>query len=237
MMNEEAATAVAEGKGSESSSKKIDCSPDIFARIVLFMVRWRSQVPGWRVETMGRLVTSELEGIKLIEGAIPRVSDVRMRKILAKHLEDERRHHRVFNERYEALQLEAGAEVQPPAPALGQKKRFNILELVAYLETQETRAIALLETYADLFEGDEESVHWIRRNIKDELFHATWTHMQLERWIKDGLVEEVRQARVEANLVDRRAFWIQFFSFLRVMPSLIARGYWPQIFTKSPSPL
>jgi rubrerythrin len=221
----------------KSNSKKIDVGPDIFAKIVLFMVRWRSQVPGWRIETMGRLTTSEIEGIKLIEGAIPRVSDGRMRKILAKHLDDERRHARVFGERYEALQREAGLEVQPPPRVTPQTKRFNILELVAYLETQESRAIALLETYVELFEGDDASVGWLRKNIKDELFHATWTHMQLERWIKDGLGEEVRKARVEANLVDRRAFWLQFFSFLRVMPSLIMRGYMPQIFKKSPSPL
>ena len=108
---------------------------------------------------------------------------------------------------------------------------------MAYLETQESRAIALLETYADLYEGDDDSVGWIRKNIKDEIFHATWTHLQLEHWVKDGLNEEVRQARVEANLVDRRAFWIQFCSFLRVMPALVLKGYLPPIFNKSPSPL
>ena len=223
--------------GSKSNSKKIDFSPDIYAKIVLFMVRWRSQVPGWRIETMGRLATSEIEGIKLIESAIPRVADVSMRKILAKHLEDERRHAKVFSERYKALQIEAGLDVQPPPAVTPQTKRFNILELVAYLETQESRAIPLLETYADLYEGDDESVGWIRKNIKDEIFHATWTHMQLERWVKDGLTEEVRQVRVEAKLVDRRAFWIQFFSFLRVMPALVLKGYIPPIFNKSPSPL
>ena len=89
--------------GSKSNSKKIDFSPDIFARIVLFMVRWRSQMPGWRIETMGRLAASEIEGIQLIEGVMSRVTDARMRKILEKHLEDERRHARVFSERYEAL--------------------------------------------------------------------------------------------------------------------------------------
>ena len=201
------------------------------------MVRWRSQMPGWRIETMGRLATSEIEGINLIEAAIPRVTDVRMRKILSKHLDDERRHAKVFSERYETLQIEAGLNLKPLPAVTPQTKRFTILELVAYLETQESRAIALLETYADLYKGDEDSVGWIRKNIKDEIFHATWTHMQLERWVKDGLTKEVRQARIDANLVDRRAFWIQFFSFLKIMPSLVLKGYMPPIFSKNPSPL
>jgi rubrerythrin len=220
-----------------SNKNKIDFSPDMFSKVVLFMVRWRSQMPGWRIETMGRLATSEIEGINLIEAAIPRVTDVRMRKILSKHLDDERRHAKVFSERYETLQIEAGLNLKPLPAVTPQTKRFTILELVAYLETQESRAIALLETYADLYEGDEDSVGWIRKNIKDEIFHATWTHMQLERWVKDGLTKEVRQARTDANLVDRRAFWIQFFSFLKIMPSLVLKGYMPPIFSKNPSPL
>ena len=237
-MSETSGNAVVENTRPESySKKKLDFSPDIFARCVLFMVRWRSRVPGWRIQTMGRLTTSEIEGIRLIEGALPKVSDLRMRKILEKHLEDERRHASVFGERYKCLQEEAGLEVQTPPPAISQTKRFTILELVAYLEVQESRAIALLETYAELFEGDDKTVAHITRNIKDEKFHATWTHLQLERWIKEGLEREVKAARAEANRTDRRAFWMQFFSFIRVMPSLIVKGYMPQLFRKTPAPM
>lgn len=216
---------------------KLDFRPDFRARCVLFMVRWRSRVPGWRIQTMGRLTTSELEGILLIEGAIPKVSDQRMRKILERHLEDERRHAAVFGDRYEQLQRDAGRKIEPPPRPIPQSKKMTILELVAYLEIQEGRAIALLETYADLFEGDEASVTHIRRNIKDEKFHATWTHLQLERWIKDGLEKEVRMAREEARLTDRRAFWLQFFAFLRVLPSLLVRGYMPPVMTRQPAPM
>lgn len=223
--------------GSVKAKKAIDFGPDIYAKIVLFLVRWRAQVPGWRIETMGRLTTSEIEGIRLIEAAIPRVSDLRMRKILDKHLDDERRHAKVFGERYEALQREAGMVIQPPPAVTPQKKRFTILELVAYLETQETRAIALLKTYAELYAGDDETVYWIEKNIKDEKFHATWTHHQLERWMKDDLREEVRIARAEAVRTDRRAFWMQLFAFLRVAPSLIVRGYLPPVFKRRPAPM
>ncbi len=218
-------------------TKALDFSPDIFARIIIFLVRWRSQVPGWRIETMCRLTTSEIEGIRLIEGAIPKVSDVRMRKILHKHLEDERRHARVFGERFEALQKQAGLPVQPPPGVTPQPVQFTILNLVAYLETQESRAIALLEAYQELYEGDDESVYWLKKNIKDERFHATWTHMQLERWIKEGHGEEVKRARAEANRVDRKAFWLQLFAFLKILPMLLLRGYLPPILKRVPAPL
>jgi len=216
---------------------KLDFRPDFCARCVLFMVRWRSRVPGWRIQTMGRLTTSELEGIMLIESAIPKVSDERMRKILERHLEDERRHAAVFGDRYEQLQRDAGVKVEPPPRPVPQSRKLTILELVAYLEVQEGRAIALLESYADLYEGDDATVTHIRRNIKDEKFHATWTHLQLERWIKEGLDEEVRLARAEARLTDRRAFWLQLFAFMRVLPSLLVRGYMPPLLTRQPSPM
>ncbi len=186
---------------------------------------------------MGRLTTSEIEGIHVIEDVIHQVSDRRIRKMLDKHLDDEKRHARVFGERYKAMQKEAGIDIQPPPSPAPREQRFNLLTLVAYLETQEARAIALLEAYKELFAGDEESVKWLERNIKDEKFHATWTHMQLERWIKEGMAEEVRQARVQAQQTDRRAFWIQVFSFLRVMPRLIIRGHLPPLFSKQPAPM
>lgn len=218
-----------------AKNKRLDFSPNLASRLILFLVRWRAQVPGWRIQTMAQLARSELDGIQVIESVVHEVSDRRIRLTLEKHLEDERRHAKVFSERLGALQRDAGMQVAPPPPGKHDTQEFSLLTLVAYLETQEARAIPLLETYAELYAGDEESVYWIEKNIADEVFHATWTHRQLERWIEEGRGPEVSKARAMARQLDRRAFWLQLFAFLKVAPRLIANGYLPVLRRKPAS--
>jgi len=212
-------------------------SPDWTERVVLYLVRWRAQMPGWRLETMARLVTSEVEGIKIIEQVLAQVVDPDIRRLLQKHLEDEYRHAQVFSQRYHQLLKEAGQPlVDPPSP-VENLQPFSLLSLIAYLETQEARAIPLLLLYARLYEGDQETVDTILRNIRDEKFHAAWTHHQLELWIKEGRGEDVKRARQQAKNIDRQAFWMQCGGFLRTLPRLLARGVLPPISGFNPAPL
>jgi len=220
----------------ERENKSLDFSPNIPSRIILFLVRWRAQVPGWRIQTMAQLARSELDGIDVIESVVHEVSNRRIRLTLEKHLEDERRHAQVFTARLHALQREAGLEESPPPPTVHGVHSFSLMTLVAYLETQEKRAIPLLQTYAELYAGDEQTVGWIEKNIGDEVFHATWTHRQLERWIDEGMAAQVKKAREEARALDRRAFWMQLFSFLKVAPWLLMNGYFPAL-RRRPAPM
>lgn len=212
-------------------------SPDFPAKIILYLVRWRSNLPGWRLETMARLVSSEVEGIRIIEQVLPGVSDPGIRKILEKHLDDERRHANVFFERYSALlAVSQFKQVKPPPPQT-LSTHMNLLTLVAYLETQEARAVPLLELYTRLYAGDSETIEVLKRNIRDEKFHATWTHRQLEQWIGEGKEREVYRARQMAKAIDRRAFWMQLAAFSRALPRLLINGKWPPFFSTKPAPL
>lgn len=218
------------------TARSLDFSPDLRARIIIYCVAWRSRVPGWRLSTMGRLVTSEQEGVLLIEGALGGLADDRLRKIFDRHLSDERRHESLFLARLVTMQEEANVEPAPPPTPVPQKKRPSLLEAVAYLEIQEARAVALLAAYSDLFAGDDESVRALESASNDERYHAAWTHLQLERWAKEGMADEVESARANARKVDQRAFWAQLFGFLRVVPSLLFKGYLPPI-RRTPSPM
>lgn len=201
----------------------------------MFLVRWRSQLPGWRLATMARLVTAEVEGIRIIEQVLPQVTDAQIRKLLEKHLQDEYRHAKVFSDRYAAMLTESGRPWQSPPEPLPTLQAFNLLSLVAYLETQEARAITLLELYIELYAGDDETVEIIRRNTRDEKFHAAWTRLQLEKWIQEGKTQEVRHARRQALLIDRRGFWMQLLAFAKALPRILSHGAMPPLFRKKPA--
>lgn len=212
-------------------------APDFSAKIILFFVRWRSSLPGWRLETMARLVTSEVEGIRIIEQVLPTVQNPGIRKILVKHLDDERRHATVFSERYKVLLAASESNhVKPPPPEFF-AQNMTLLSLVAYLEVQEARAIPLLELYTRLYAGDSDTVDVLNRNIRDEKFHATWTYRQLEQWIEEGKRSEVHAARKKAKVIDRRAFWTQAWAFSRALPRLLAAGKLPPVFSTTAAPL
>lgn len=210
--------------------------PDMYARIIAYLVRWRSQLPGWRTDTMGVLTTSEREGVVLLESALAGITDPRLRKLFNKHLVDERRHTAGFHALYDKHQVREGRTPQSPPRARPMAKKMSVVELLAYLEIQELRGEQLMRIYRRLFEGDEEATEFIDSVLRDEKFHATYTHLQLERWIEEGLGDHVRRARAEARSVDRRAFWAQVFRFLRVAPRLLAAGHPPPLRIK-PAPM
>lgn len=62
--------ALAGPMSADPASTTLYVGPDIYARIIGFLVRWRSRLPGWRVATMGVLTTSEREGVILLEAAV-----------------------------------------------------------------------------------------------------------------------------------------------------------------------
>jgi hypothetical protein len=226
------------GKPSRSlEATTLYVGPDKYAKLIGFLVRWRSRLPGWRVATMGVLTTSEREGVILLEAAVAGITDRRLRKLFSKHLVDERRHTAGFHALFDKLQIEAGNEPGPPPPARPMSEKFSVIGLMAYLEVQELRGEQMMRVYRGLFEGDEESVAFIDSVLSDEHFHATYTHLQLERWVKEGLGNEVRAARAEARAVDRKAFGIQVARFLRVMPRLLLAGHLPPLFRSKPAPL
>ena len=211
--------------------------PDTYAKIIAFFVNWRSRLPGWRTDTMGVLTTSEREGVILLEAALAGIGDRRLRKLFNKHLVDERRHTAGFHALFDKLQIRDGKTPQAPPTARPMAKKMSLIELIAYLEVQELRGEQLMRVYRTLFAGDEEATGFIDSVLRDEKFHATYTHLQLERWIEEGLGDEVRRARSEARAVDRQAFWAQVFRFLRVMPRLIRAGHPPPLFRRTPAPM
>lgn len=213
---------------------RFEAGRDFQSRAVEFMVRWASKQKTWRLQTMEVLVQSETEGIRLLEAALPAIGDDRLRKLVEQHLIDERRHAMGFAARFESLQKHAG--IDPPRPVMSpgtQRMTLTLMELFAYLEVQELRGGQVLGVYRDLFVGDEESIAFIDSVVTDEKFHATYTHLQLERWVEEGLVEEVKSAREVARRIDRSAFRSQLASFARALPRLLSQGALPPIFSMS----
>ena len=226
----EAARDRSRGAGATRADRKqsrFAAGRDLQSRVVAFMIRRASRLPDWRLQTMEVLVQSETEGIRMLEAARPAISDPRLRRQLDQHLIDERRHASGFAERFESLQKEAGLDPRPAAAPRAQQMQFNVMEMIAYLEIQELRGGQVLEVYRDLFDGDEVSIAFIESVVTDEKFHASYTHRQLERWIDEGLANEVAAARRLAKKIDRGAFWAQARGFIALCPRLLLRSILP----------
>ena len=152
---------------------------DLFSRLLVVFVRWSSQLPGWRIGTMRKLALSEQDGVALIEASMSTIQDQQVLTKLSRHLSDEKRHATSFSARFQELSVRSqGAQVAFASEALPAKP-CNMFELLAYLELQEARAISVLKSYARLYAGDQETVDLINTNLKDEYFHAQWTHCLL----------------------------------------------------------
>jgi hypothetical protein len=205
--------------------------------VLVFLVSWRSQLAGWRTETLQQLVQAETEGAEMIARALPRVSSSGLQHLLAKQLRDEQSHAAMFAGRWRALASHeaaiAGNALAENAVASGP---LDEITLVAYLEVQERRALDILHTYVTLFDGDAETIEALQCSLRDEHYHAAWTHRQLERWSEAGKRAEVQAARQEAARVDRRAFRLQLVQFLRVLPRLLRAGIAPPFGGLKPAP-
>lgn len=195
-------------------------APDPRARVLARLIRWRSRLPGWRLETLGVLAATEADGVAMLDAAIPHVDDPELRELLSQHVHDESRHARAFAERLAELEAETGVRRRalPPAHSAGE---LSTMEFLAYLEINEARAAQVLDVYRELFAGDPSTLRILDGVVEDERFHQAYTCEQLERWSREGLADEVARARRWARRVDRQAFRSQLLAFLGVAPRLL----------------
>jgi len=224
-MDESAATpgggaAAAEQAPADSSSKPRRGDAwkrrDVKARLLEHMVRLRSGLPGWHVAALGNLAKSEAEGVRVLERALPAIRSEKLRTIFQKHIKDEHRHTAGFTDLYEKLsgkKLErSGAE-----PAL----KMHVVGLFAYLEITELRGEEMIGNYYRLYQDYPEVQAFMQTVLRDERYHASYLHAQLEEWIRDGIGKEVARARRAAARIDTRGFLTQLAAFLGVLPRIV----------------
>jgi rubrerythrin len=205
-----------------STSKRARLTRDSRARVIAQLMRWRARIPGWDVDALRTLTSTEADGVAMVSAVLPAIGDERLRKLVQQHLADEQRHVDAFGERLANVESERGIDpvAVHPAETIGS---LNVIEFMAYLELGELRAYQCLENYRDLFEGDVKTCEVIDSVMRDEQFHCAYSHDQLERWATEGFEDEIEAARKWADDIDTSAFRNQCLSFVSMLPRIIFR--------------
>ncbi len=206
-------------RGSGQGVRKADAwkTRDLRARALRFMVRWRSRIPGWHEEAMGVLAAAEAGGVRVLEAAVPSIGDPKLRRIMLKHIEDEKRHTQGFTDF--AHRMTPGKQI-PVYEA--QPSQTNVLDFFAFLEITELRGEQMIGNYRELYEGYPDVQAFMDTVMHDEKYHANYLHAQLETWAGEGLEKEVAQARKKARAIDGRGFRAQVGAFTRALPRIVA---------------
>ena len=98
---------------------------------------------------------------------------------------------------------------------------MNLMQLMALFEIGEMRGFQGISVYRKAFADDPETVAVMDSVVRDEHFHCTYVHLQMERWKKQGFAKEVAAARKHAMQQDRQAFYSQIKSFIMMLPNLL----------------
>ncbi len=210
------AEAAAPESAHQSRAQDAWKSRDRKARMLAFMVRCRSRLPGWHEGALGVLASAEADGVRVLEAALPAISEVKLRRVYLKHIEDERRHTRGFTDLYHGYfpLREIPERVRAPA-------RFNIVDFFAFLEITEVRGEQMIQNYHGLYASYPKVQAFMSTVLRDERYHANYLHAQLESWVEQGLAKEVAAARRAAALIDARGFRTQLLQFALGVPRLL----------------
>ena len=186
------------------------------ARMLAVMVRWRSRLPGWHEDALGVLASAEADGVRVLEAALPAISEAKLRRVYLKHIEDERRHTRGFTDLYHEYFPLREIPARARAPV-----RFNIVKFFAFLEITEMRGEQMIQNYHDLYAAYPNVQAFMSSVLRDERYHANYLHAQLQSWVEQGLANEVAAARRAAAQIDARGFRIQLLQFALGVPRLL----------------
>jgi rubrerythrin len=189
--------------------------PDLKARILRRIVRRRARLPGWHEQALGVLAAAEADGVRVLEAALPAIGDAKLRRIFLKHIEDEKRHTAGFT----AL----AQQYRAPIPNhVSQPTSTNVLEFFAFLEITELRGEQMIKNYRGLYRKYPEVQAFMDTVIRDERYHASYLHNQLETWASQGLAKQVSAARRAADRIDSHGFRTQLLAFLLGLPRILA---------------
>jgi rubrerythrin len=186
------------------------------ARMLAFMVRCRSRLPGWHEEALGVLAAAEADGVRVLEAALPAIIDPKLRRVYLKHIEDERRHTRGFADLYHEHFPQRGIAARPRAAS-----RFKLVDFFAFLEITEVRGEQMIQNYHGLYARYPKAQAFMATVLRDERYHANYLHAQLQSWAEQGMAQEVAAARRAAARVDARGFRIQLLQFALSVPRLL----------------
>ena len=74
-----------------STSKRARLTRDSRARVIAQLMRWRARIPGWDVDALRTLTSTEADGVAMVSAVLPAIGDERLRKLVQQHLADEQR--------------------------------------------------------------------------------------------------------------------------------------------------
>jgi hypothetical protein len=196
---------------------------DFSSYVTAWMVRCRNRLPGWEIPALTHLSKTESASVALLKPALTNVTDPQLRKLMTKHIQDEERHAHVFEELLGIWEKKQGGRPQTPLPPpAGGAGRMNLMELIALFEIGELRGFQGVTVYLEAFGDDPVAAPMIRSVVRDERFHCHYTHHQMEKWKREGHAKAVEAARSHARKQDRDAFRRQVWSFLKLVPRILA---------------
>jgi rubrerythrin len=203
---------------------------------------WVWRCPRRRGRKLLTFARTEADGSRHLARAAERTRDGRLRTLFLRHAADERRHADTFTRRGRALLAnEAGSAIEANWLAPGERgldelrlEDHSDASLLAFLHLSERAAAQRFAVYRDVLACDPETREVFGAILRDEVFHMSYTKVQLERvsplhrrqllWARAGRLWKayLRLATAIAALLGTVMLLAQYFILLPIF-ALVAK--------------
>lgn len=168
----------------------------------LSWVAWK--IPGWPKRLMHSFHFTEKGSSFDMLSACEQTKRRDLRQKYFRHALDEDRHSGLFRQRVEEMgglssslrALEVGGTSSMHDVVEGQTlfERLGELEFLAFVYLAEAEAVEQFHVYQKLGLMDPDTDAMMKRILRDEAFHVSYSRAELERYKKEGRAKEVKQA-------------------------------------------
>ena len=206
--------------------------PFMFRRLWLRLVSsvvWR--LPGRPARLLASFAQAERGSSYDMLEAAERTEDPKLRIKYLRHSLDEARHARLFRNRAMALNPDRASAALMDANYLSSHgiirseslfERFGETRFLAFVYDAESRGLEQFQMYCDLKLPDPDTIDTLKRIIKDERFHRSYSGAELQRRSQKGQKSDVQQAMRAQYWSNPWEAWLRFG---RVLGSVMGR-FW-----------
>jgi rubrerythrin len=161
-------------------------------RLLRPLHRWVWRDAHRRARKLLRFAETEADGGRDLSRAAERTRDPLLRRLYLRHASDEQRHAELFRRRggtiLRGLPPEARAELPTDWLAPGERGLDDLRvdneseeTLLAFLHLSEKAAAGRFQLYREMLEADPATRAVFDEILRDEVFHMSYTHTQLQR--------------------------------------------------------
>jgi bacterioferritin (cytochrome b1) len=174
-------------------------------QLYLAPISWLAwKIPGWPKRLMHSFHFTEKGSAYDMLAACAATDRPDLRRKYFRHALDEARHSDLFRERVEQMgglsprlrALEAGGSSSMLDVVEGETlfERLGELEFLSFVYIAEEEAVEQFHVYQKLGLMDDTTDAMMKRILKDEAFHVSYSRAELERYRREGRGDEVKKA-------------------------------------------